>query len=202
MDVLTTILACSLYASDDAMVRAIAEGPSEGNAQLVLDAAAEASEGAPPAAPTNEAEATARASALVAGGAHPLLGLLELPPAWLEAFGRPLASAFDPCTNVAIGSAMLSEFDSACAPRQAPRDARGRALDRTNRRACVLRKYEAAIGVADFAEVVLLELSTQRALDPPIAQAPIFAPPAASHWGPDLLLVPWPVATAPPATKR
>ena len=28
MDLLTTILTCSLYASDDALVRAIAEGPS------------------------------------------------------------------------------------------------------------------------------------------------------------------------------
>jgi len=199
MDVLTTILTCSLYASDDAMVRAIAEGPSQANPYLVLDAAAVSSEVDPPAAPSTEKEATSRAAELVGRGFRPLLGLLELPPAWLEAFGRPLASAFDPCTNIAIGSAMLSEFDYECAPRQAPSGARARALDRTNRRACVLRKYEAALGAADFAQTVLLELSAQRAIEPAVAQAPILAPQASSHWGPDQLLVPLPVATPPPA---
>jgi hypothetical protein len=142
----------------------------------------------------------ARATQLVAHGGRPLLGLLELPPAWLEAFGRPLASAFDPCTNVALGSAMLAAFDAECAPRHGPRSAPGGALDRTNRRACVLRKYEVAIGVDDFAEGVLLELSAQREEPPAVAQAPIFLPQDTRHWGPELLLVPWPAATSPPAS--
>jgi hypothetical protein len=201
MDVLTTILACSVYASDDALVRAIAEGPSEGNALLVLDAAAEASEIHTPV-PTSASDATTRASQLIARGGRPLLGLLELLPAWLEAFGRPVASAFDPCTNIAIGSAMLSAFDVECAPKASPRDARGQALDHTNRRACMLHKYEAAIGIEDFAEVVLLELSAQRPVASTVAQAPIFLPRDTSHWGPDLLFVSWPAATAPPTTKR
>ncbi len=79
MDVLTTILTCSLYASDDALVRAIAEGPSGSNPYLVLDPMADSAEADPAPSPKGEAEATARAKGLVAQGGRPLLGLLELP---------------------------------------------------------------------------------------------------------------------------
>jgi hypothetical protein len=196
MDLLTTILTCSLYASDDAMVRAIAEGPSGNNPYLVLDPVADSAEAGVPPSPKSEAEATARAKGLMAQGGRPLLGLLELPPAWLDLFGRPLSSAFDPCTNIAIGSAMLSEFDHECGARS-----RGQAplLERVNRRACVLRRYESAIGSDDFEGVILLELSVQRPLTPSIEDAPIFSPVAAPHWGSDQLLVQMPLARAPTA---
>ena len=115
MDLLTTILTCSLYASDDAVVRAIAEGPSGSNPYLVTGPVADSAEAGASPLPKNETEATARAKGLIAQGGRPLLGLLELLPAWLDLFGRPLSSAFDPCTNIAIGSAMLSEFDHECA---------------------------------------------------------------------------------------
>jgi hypothetical protein len=198
MDLLTTILTCSLYASDDALVRAIAEGPSGSNPYLVLDPVADAAEADPPPPPNGEAEATSRAEDLTAKGARPLLGLLELPAAWLDVFGRPLASAFDPCSNIAIGTAMLSEFDFECggAMGAAARAERARGLERVNRRACVLRKYQAAIGSEDFATVVQLELSAQRAVPPSIEGAPILAPPTAPHWGSDQLLVEMPLAAA------
>ena len=195
MDLLTAILTCSLYPSDDAMVRAIAEGPSQKNPYLVLDAAIDLTQVDPPPAPKSESEAISRALDLSARGRRPLLGLLELPPSWLDAFGRELLSAFDPCTNIAIGSAMLSEFDFACAAKSRSRE--GRLLERVNRRACVLRTYEAAIGSVDFAEVILLELSAQRPLQPRVEDAPIFALPSARHWGPDQLLVHMPLFAAP-----
>ena len=187
MDLLITILTCSLYASDDALVRAIAEGPGASNPLVVVNATGP-TEGDLLPPPTSEKQAVSRARALLAGRGRPLLGLLQLPPAWLDAFGQPLASAFDPCTNVAIGTAMLSQFDSEC---RAPRAARQNpALERTNRRACALRKYEAALGAADFAAAVQLELSVQPPRIAHVADAPIFAPAAPSHWGPDQLLVP------------
>jgi hypothetical protein len=196
MDLLTTILTCSLYASDDAVVRAIAEGPSGKNPYLVLDPGADSAQAGAPRPPKSETEATARAKGLMAQGGRPLLGLLELLPAWLDVFGQPLSSAFDPCTNIAIGSAMLSEFDYECAV-----SARGRRqaplLERVNRRACVLRRYESAIGLDDFEEVILLELSVQRPRAPSIEDAPIFAPASAPTWGPDHLLVPMPIAGVP-----
>jgi len=200
MDLLTTILACSLYASDDALVRAIAEGPSGKNPFLVLNPVADSAEAEVPPSLKGEAEATARARDLMAKGGRPLLGLLELPVAWLDVFGRPLESAFDPCTNIAIGSAMLSEFDFECGGAKgttAPRGDRARLLERVNRRTCVLRKYEAAIGSDDFTEAIQLELSAQRPATPSIQDAPILAPLTAPRWGSDQLLVPLPVAAAP-----
>jgi hypothetical protein len=196
MDLLATILTCSLYASDDALVRAIAEGPSGGNPYLVLDPVADSSEAGTPPSPKSEVEATARAKGLMAQGGRPLLGLLELPPAWLELFGRPLPSAFDPCTNIAIGSAMLSEFDYECGVSARSRGQR-LLLERVNRRACVLRRYEAALGADDFAEVIQLELSVQRPRAASIEAAPIFASASARNWGPDQLLAPAAILAAP-----
>jgi hypothetical protein len=199
MDLLATILTCSLYASDDAVVRAIAEGPSDRNPYFVVNTAAPADSADLP--PSTLAEAVARSRGLIAQGGRPVLGLLEVPPAWIDAFGQSLEGAFDPCTNIAIGTAMLSEFDAECASKVAPRGERSRLLERTNRRVCVLRKYEAAIGVADFADAILLELSVQQPASASIEDAPIFARPAARSWGPDRLLVPLPVALAPPAPR-
>ena len=72
MDLLATILTCSLYASDDAMVRAIAEGPSGNNPYLVLDPVADSAEVGARPSPKSEAEATARAKGLIAQGGRPL----------------------------------------------------------------------------------------------------------------------------------
>jgi hypothetical protein len=199
MDLLATILTCSLYASDDAVVRAIAEGPSGKNPYFLVNTAAPA-EGAA-LLPTTEKEALARSRDLIAQGGKLLLGLLEVPPSWVDAFGRPLESAFDPCINIAIGTAMLSQFDSECADKVPRRTERARMLERTNRRVCVLRKYEAAIGAEDFADAILLELSVQQPESASIEDAPIFSRPTARTWGPDRLLVPLPVALAPPAPK-
>jgi hypothetical protein len=199
MDLLTTILTCSLYASDDALVRAIAEGPSGANPYLVVNTAVDAAQADPLPTPKSEREATARAAQLRAEGARLVLGLLEVPPSWLDVFGRPLASAFDPCVNIAIGTAMLSEFDAECAPSAPAGDERARRLQRTNRRACVLRRYEAAIGAADFAETIWLELSVQRPRAAAIEDAPIFAAPGVRDWGPDRLLVPLPLTAVPRA---
>ena len=199
MDLLATILTCSLYASDDALVRAIAEGPSDKNPYFLVNTAAPADGLVAP--PKTEKEAATRSRELMARGGRPLLGLLEVPPSWIDAFGQSLESAFDPCTNVAIGTAMLSEFDAECADRAPPRTERARMLERTNRRVCVLRKYEAAIGVEDFEGAILLELSVQQPASASIEDAPIFAPPSARSWGPDRLLVPLPVALGPPAPR-
>jgi hypothetical protein len=200
MDLLATILTCSLYASDDAVVRAIAEGPSAKNPYFVVNTAAPADDGAAPP-PKTEKEAVFRSQELIAEGGRLLLGLLEVPLSWVDAFGRPLASAFDPCINIAIGTAMLSEFDSQCADKVPPRTSRARMLERTNRRVCVLRKYEAAIGAADFADAILLELSVQKPAGGSLEEAPIFAPPSARTWGPDRLLVHLPIALSPPAPR-
>jgi hypothetical protein len=201
MDLLATLFVCSLYPADDALVRAIAEGPSSSDPYFVRNPAVDEAQDGTPSSPKSEREAAARAASLVAAGARPLLGLLELPPSWLEAFGRPLESAFDPCLNIAIGTAMLSEFDAACGSSGIVRGAWAQRLERTNRRACVLHRYEAALGASDFAEAIWLELSVQRPAAPSLEDAPIFASSSARTWGPDRLLVPLPVAAAPPSVR-
>ncbi len=195
MDLLTTILTCSLYFADDDLVRAIAESTSQSNPDFVLDASVDWTEVDPPPMPTTAAEAEARAAHILSKGGRPLLGLLEVPPAWLSGFGRDLPSAFDPCTNLAVGTAMLSEFDARCAAREphktAPRGAGKAPIGHSaTRRRCVLRAYEDAIGSPDFAQTILLELRAQRALQPPVEASPIFAPALERHWGPNQLFIP------------
>jgi hypothetical protein len=191
MDVLTTILTCSLYLADDNLVRAIAESTSESNPYFVIDTSVDMTQVDPPPPPKSASEALARTTDILAKGGRPLLGLLQVPPAWMSAFGRELGDAFDPCTNIAVGTAMLSQFDSECAgsrPRSAP--AKPRTLSPDGRRRCVLHKYEQAIRLADFATVTCLELRYQHPLQPHVTDAPILAGAQAASWGPNQLLVP------------
>jgi hypothetical protein len=192
MDLLTTILTCSLYLADDDLVRAIAASTPEKNPFFVVDASVDATQIDPPPAPQSANDALARTHAILGQGGRPLLGLLQVPPVWLSAFGRDLADAFDPCTNIAVGTAMLSVFDGQCAaPARSPAPKpRIPHAPSAARRRCILRKYEEAIGLADFAAVTTLELHAQRPMPLPVAAAPILAPVAASRSGPDSLLVP------------
>jgi Transglycosylase SLT domain len=197
MDVLTTILTCSLYLADDSLVRAIAESTSQSNPYFVFDAAVDMTEVDPPAPPKTVEAAVARVEEVAAKGGRPLVGLMQLPPAWVSAFGRDLREAFDPCTNVAIGSAMLSQFDYECDAERAAKPtarSRGRPAPRSHaagatRRACILRKYQDAIGLADFVDITTFELRYQRLVHPDVSDAPIVAPAAQSAWGPRALLV-------------
>ena len=191
MDVLTTILTCSLYLVDDNLVRAIAESTSQSNPYFVIDTSVDMTQVDPPPPPKSASEALARTTDILAKGGRPLLGLLQVPPTWMSAFGRELADAFDPCANIAVGTAMLSQFDSECAAsgvRDAP--AKPRVPPSAVRRRCVLHKYEEAIRLADFATVTSLELRYQRPVQPQIADAPIFADAQAASWGPNQLLLP------------
>ena len=196
MDVLTTILTCSLYLADDDLVRAIATSTSESNPYFVIDTSVDWTQVDPPSTPKSTAEAVARVSDILSKGGRPLLGLLEVPPRWMSAFGQGLGAAFDPCTNVAVGTAMLSEFDFECSSESTKKTARSRApaLGQSGARSaahrrCVLGKYEAAIGSPDFAMTTTLELRSQRTEHPSVEASPIFAPAHEPRWGPDELFV-------------
>jgi len=159
MDLLSILLTCSLY-FDDPLVRALAESNSHANPYFVFDPSLDLTQLDPPPEPKNLADAVARAQEVSAKRAAPLLGLMEVPPMWMAAFGRELAEAFDPCTSVAIGTAMLSEFDAEC----------GRAPDRhgltgtramAGRRGCVLERYAEAVHMPELVTIVSLELKAQ-----------------------------------------
>jgi hypothetical protein len=197
MDVLTTILTCSLYFADDSLVRAIAESTPDKNPYFVLDASIDLTQVDPPPPPKSSADALARAKDILAKGGRPVLGLMQVPPVWLSTFGRELGDAFDPCVNIAVGTAMLSEFDSECGARTLPNGRPSPAVPQAlagaplaTRRRCVLEKYERAIGFADFAMVTTLELRAQRPLESEVAQAPILFLIPAQGSRPDSLLVP------------
>jgi hypothetical protein len=189
MDVLTTILSCSLYLADDDLVRAIAQSTSEGDPDFVFDASIDRIEVDPQSISKTPAEALARTQAIIARGGRPLLGLLQVPPAWMSAFGRDRVEAFNPCTNIAVGTAMLSQFDFECAA-DATRAAPAARELVAARRHCVLRKYEEGIGLPEFATVTTLELRHQRPTVSTVLDAPILVPAAQGRPGADSLLVP------------
>lgn len=209
MDLLTAILACSVYAQDDALVRAIAQSNSHGNAFAVIDAAAAVESGEPPPAePRTLVAAIARLEEVRSREGRPLLGWMQLPPEWVTMFGRELREAFDPCVNISIGTAMLSAFDYECSMttpalpasrhRRASRGRRAVAPG-VDRRACVVRKYGEAIGMPDFGLMTTLEVSHQLSFN---AGSPMTSPiqtawPEVSSWGGDCILVP--AATDAPA---
>lgn len=188
MDLPSILLTCSLH-FDDALVRAVAESNSHANPYFVFDPSLDLTQLDPPPEPKNLADALALADEIRAKHAVPLLGLMEVPPTWMAAFGRELAEAFDPCTNIAVGTAMLSEFDAACAH---PPGGRGSMAMRpaVGRRACVLSKYADAVHMPELVAIVSLELKFQRPAPPVPVDCPIFATPTARPWGPDRIFFP------------
>jgi hypothetical protein len=200
MDLLTALLACNLYTADEALVRAIAQSNSHGNTFAVVDPAADYRElGVPPEPKTLE-EAQARLSDITAKGGRPLLGLMQVPLAWMSTFGRKASDGFDACINISVGSAMLAAMDSECAaPRAAVVGAaphrRRRRLPEvetlTPRRACVVAKYGEAIGMSDFGLLIRLELGSQSIRRETSKEAPILFPaPGERTWGPDCVFAP------------
>jgi hypothetical protein len=195
MDLLTALLTCNLHTADPALVRA-AIGNSHGNPYFVIDPAVEYTELDAPSEPKTQAEAVARIHDITSHGGKPLVGLMQLPPPWLALFGRALEDAFDPCLNIAIGSAMLSAFDAECAHAKASHPGRSKL---SPRRQCAVRKYADALGEPDFSELVELELAAPAPLragsDP--TDSPIFSSPPPRSWGPDCVLVPLSELAAP-----
>jgi hypothetical protein len=155
MDLLSAVLACSLHA-DSNVVAAIAIASSHGNPYAVLDANAEQGyedigidEPRPAKSVIGSAdEGLVEATRISAQGGAPLLGLLAVPPGWAAMFQRSVRDLFDPCINIAVASAMLSNFEYECGARASRR--------------CVLRKYGQAVGLRFLVDEVFAELSSAR----------------------------------------
>ena len=202
MDLLSVLLACNLYTADEPLVRAIAQSNSHSNTFSVVDPSMDYRQvEAVPPDPKDIDAAVARLEELTSKGGRPLLGLMQVRPEWMRMFGREPRDAFDACSNVSVGTAMLSAMDRECAasagPRIEPVGRHSRRLPVTvtlpPRRACVARKYGQAIGLPDFELLITLELGGQRPT--PRAAAPVDAPiifpePEARLWGPDCIFVP------------
>jgi hypothetical protein len=203
MDVLVAILTCSLYA-DDALVRAIVDNAHD-NPLAIFTPELDPTTGATSTAPGTLEAAIAQLRDVVAHGGQPLVGLMQVPVTWASTFGRKATDLFDPCINLSIGTAMLSEFEYTCT-RRTPLTFGARHGESTGAwaRSCVLRQYAEAVRMTELATVVTLsarygQFRLIRAYD-----APIFSPPSDGRsWGADRVLVgPEPPSTGPSRFDR
>jgi hypothetical protein len=169
MDVLTLILACSVY-PDDSLVRAMVELASQGNPHFVGDMMTLAT--------FDKTSTGAAADHLVAEltrqGGRPVVGLMGLPPAWAERYGRARSELYDGCVNIWVGTAVLSSHYDACVAAHAamftpahPNERRQRVAPPEAVRLCALRRFGADLGVDGYAEAINRLLPRQRLLFSP-----------------------------------
>ncbi len=177
MDVLTLILACSVY-PDDSLVRAMVDLASRGNASFVGDMTTLAT--------FDETASSTAAEKLVREldrqGGKPVLGLMGIPPGWAQRFGRSRKELYDGCVNVWVGTAVLASHYESCVAAHAvlftpakPHERRQRVAPPEAIRLCALRRYGADLGVDGYAETINRLLPQQRLLFSPgdaIVQAP------------------------------
>lgn len=156
MDLLSAIATCSLH-DDITLVIAMVMAFSQGSPYAIQNAAQPepavqyTSEedplrlpvAEPVKAPRSRAEAEAKLRGMTADGGLPVLGLLPVPAAWAAMFGRKPTELFNPCINLSIATARLSEFEYNC----------GKAG-----RTCVLREYAKAAELEYLEQDVLDEL--------------------------------------------
>lgn len=216
MDVLLAlILSCSLHADDD-LVLALASTLSQGNQFFVGDLSnLETYEGA-----KSGVEALRIATKVKAAGGRPAIGYLALPLEWAARFGRTPDDLTDGCTNIAIGTAVLSDFARVCAagrsrphhPRTLPR--RRRRVSLPSLRPCILARLETELNITGVVAHVLPVASrlsaapTDRDSDSPAARSSIYpdagTPESQREWSSPRLFTLSPTApssaAAPPAT--
>jgi len=122
-------------------------------------------------------------------GGRPGLGLMAIPVEWAALYNRSPADLFDACTNISIGTDVMSAYAADCAGRRSRRvhdpvrKPRSRRLSLEARRACILRRFDIEFDIRGYPTGVLSELAKLaasrrgRATDPP--------PPSRAHVFPD-----------------
>jgi hypothetical protein len=151
MDIAALILACSVHA-DDALQLSLVYVHGRGNPYTVLDVRRRVEEDEDAGDfPSSAAAARAAVARILAAGGEPVLGLLPVRPDWAFEFGKTLDDLLDPCSNIAIASAKLSEFDYACRNR-------GR-IQSVQRRSCTLDLYGESLGLPALRRAVLCDLT-------------------------------------------
>lgn len=175
--VLALILSCSVH-PDDNLVEALAAKLSLNNQFFVGDLSSLDTYDSAKSAD----EAARIVSAIQARGGRPAVGYLALPVTWGPRFGRSLADLFDGCTNIGIGTAMLSDYARVCRPARRPgRRQPGRRRQPTlAERSCLLHRLEADMNLRGIAEHVLPVVAKldvvpdDRGSDPPPARSAVF----------------------------
>jgi hypothetical protein len=148
VDITALLLACSVH-PDEALLSAIAHVHGRGNPYAVIDVSGVMVDQDEHGLATASSPKAARAAVerIIGKGGEPVLGLLPVRPEWAIDFGKTL----DPCTDIAVGSAKLSELDSACRTRGREQAA--------ERRSCTLDLYGRSLGLPALQRAVLADLS-------------------------------------------
>jgi hypothetical protein len=170
VDVLAIILACSLH-PDDALVRTLVDVQSEGNVYFVGDLKTLKSKDS-----LKSADAALRyAEELRGQGGRPAVGLLGIPLDWASRYGRAPIELFDACTNIAVGTAALAEYQDHCSADRAPpnrqspggrRRQRPRISETAASRACILRRFARDLGLSSAPSALLRRLTPGQRADP------------------------------------
>jgi hypothetical protein len=155
MDLASLILACSVHA-DDALLLSVARVHSHGNPFVVINVNVGVLDGqddplAVMAAPSSLEAARLAAVRVQALGGEAVLGLLPVRSDWASDFEKVPEELFDPCSNIAVASAKISEFDYLCR-------SKGLRFDAASRRACTLDRYGHALDLPGLRRVVFVEL--------------------------------------------
>jgi hypothetical protein len=169
MDVLTLILACSVY-PDDSLVRAMVDLASQGNPHFVGDMTTLATFDKT----ANSSEADRLVAELNRQGGRPVVGLMGVPPGWAQRYGRSRSELYDGCVNIWVGTAVLASHYEACVASHAalftpsaPNKRRQRVAPPEAVRLCALRRFGADLGVDGYAEAINRLLPRQRLLFTP-----------------------------------
>lgn len=160
MDLPSLLLACSVHA-DDRLLEAIVYVHGRGNPYAITHVGSAASRNQdeePTLTPSSAKAAREIVLETLAAGGEPVIGLLPARPGWAEEFAKTVGDLFDPCTNVAVASAKISEFDHGCR-------ARGRAASSKARRACTLARYGSSLGLPALRQVVMADLTLPSAFE-------------------------------------
>jgi len=172
------VFSCSVH-PDDSLINALVAVQSGGNTFFVGDSHALTMRDDF----TSAAAALEHAERVRLAGGRPALGLLGLPMEWAEKLGYASVDLFDACKNIAIGSTFFAEFDHACVRRDSgPGRRRAHAPAFAPRRACVLRRFAAALGAQPVVTEVLAHL--KRTPDPGTLSASFAAAPDESAFAP------------------
>lgn len=106
MDLVTLVLACSLY-SDNAIPYAMIETGSENNSLLVtVDSE--------PKQFKTEPEAIAYTQKQMAQGKTVDIGLMQVPSQWLPKVGAHAADLFRPCKNLVVATQIMNKVQLQC----------------------------------------------------------------------------------------
>lgn len=186
MDILAIILACSLH-PDDALVRTLVDVQSGDTVLFVGDLSTlTMNDGL-----RTTADALRFVDQVRRRGGRPAVGLLGIPLDWASRYGLQDVDLFDACTNIAVGTAALSEYYDRCTGQPLRRSKvstagpRGRSLSRGLRRtsrACVIARFATDLGVKGAPATILKALASSRRdqLDdggePPPERSAIFGP--------------------------